>query len=49
MTLPRKRKNVERLLDLLLDDSIKPVRKTISRRIELKAMPVSEAVYLEKP
>jgi len=43
----RKREN-RRLLALLLDVSIKPVRKTTSRGLELKAMPVSEVVYLEK-
>jgi len=36
----RKRKT-RRLLDLLLDGSIEPVRKTMSRGLELKATAVS--------
>ena len=43
----RKRK-ARRLLALLLDGSIKLVRKMMSRGLELKATAVSEAVYLKK-
>ena len=43
-----RKRETRRLLALLLDGSIKPVRKTTSRGLELNATAVSEAVYLEK-